>query len=151
MLGGLIFPMRTVLNSKKYQILALSVIPVAMLLIFGYGVLASKRANEVWDIVWYGYDHISTLINVVAIFILSLRYKSKALIGKLVSTIGKNSLGIYFVHIIIGDLLQPYFLRLHLSVTFLSSSVYAFCILLLSLFTVLMLKKLPFVKQLFTV
>jgi surface polysaccharide O-acyltransferase-like enzyme len=126
-------------------------IPLAMILLFLYGVIVSKRQNHVWDVVWNGYDSIFTLINVVSIYILSLQYKSKGIIGKGIKMIGENSLGIYFLHIIIGSILFPVFLETTFATTFLANIIFAFTVLAFSLLIVIGLKKTPIIKHLFLI
>lgn len=149
--GGLLFSVRSKLKAKKYFIFSALAIPVAMALLFLYGILESRKSNAIWDLVWYGYDTLFTLINVVSIFILCLGYRHKNSLGKAIALIGKNSLGIYLIHTIIGNILQPYYLLINFSATILSSIIFALIILLISLAAVLALKHVPIVKYLFLV
>ena len=104
-----------------------------------------------WDIVWNGYDTIFTLINVVALYVISVYYKSVGWIGSFIRIIGKNSLGIYFIHIIVGNILQPFYSQLECSTMFLTNIIYAFVILLCSLLFAIILKKIPIMKYLVSI
>jgi surface polysaccharide O-acyltransferase-like enzyme len=151
MLGGIMYNYRSILNTQKYKFIAIISIIISMFLLFLYGVIVSLRANAMWDIVWNGYDTIFTLINVVAIFIISMQYKSQGQIGQLINLIGQNSLGIYFVHIIIGNLLKPLYAQIELSAMLVLNIIYALVILFCSLFLVIGLKRIPIVKYLFSI
>jgi surface polysaccharide O-acyltransferase-like enzyme len=122
-----------------------------MSLLFLYGVIASKRQNSIWDIVYFGYDTIFALVLVVAIFVLSLKYQHKGIVGKVIHLTGENSLGIYFLHIIIGDFLKPIFAEIEFNETIVDNVIFALIILLSSLFLVLLFKKIPIIKRLFII
>lgn len=120
-------------------------------MLFGFGYIASTYQNKIWDNVWFGYDSIFTLVNVVAFFILSLNYTNVGKIGKLISLIGKNTLGIYLLHIIVGIIIGPYYTKIISSHNVLSDLVYSLFILILSLYLVLFLKKAPILKYHFSI
>nr|WP_210462527.1 hypothetical protein [Rufibacter roseolus] len=120
-------------------------------MLFSYGVMASVRQNSILDLVWSGYDTVFTLINVVAIFVLVLPYKHQGALGKVVTLVGKNSLGIYFIHIIIGSLLEPYYKPMAFSATLGMNVGYTMVILFSSLLAVWALRKIPVVRSLFIV
>ncbi|KAB1155864.1 acyltransferase [Flavobacterium luteum] len=151
LLGGLLFYHKDFINRKKYRLIAIITIPLSMLLLFLYGVIVSKKQNQIWNIVWYGYDTIFALILVAAIFVLSLKYQHKGIFGKGIHLIGENSLGIYFLHIIIGDFLKPFYSEIEFNQTIVVNIIFASIILLSSLFIVLLFKKIPIVKHLFII
>ncbi|MEX0884660.1 MAG: acyltransferase family protein [Cyclobacteriaceae bacterium] len=149
-LGGIIFANRHFLNHRKIRIFSSITLVVSMACLFLYGIIASLSQNKIWDVVWYGYDSIFTAVNVICIFILSLSYEHQGgQIGKAIALTGRNSLGIYLTHFIVGNFLDPYYLMFNSSPSFLSNMVYAFAILFLSLGVVVSLKQLPIVKYLF--
>jgi peptidoglycan/LPS O-acetylase OafA/YrhL len=150
-LGGLSFYNRAWLNTKKIKYFSVFAIAGSMLLLSCYGIIASKRQNEIWDIVWYGYDTIFTLINVVVLFVLTMNYRESGLWGKFIKTTGENSLGIYLVFILVGSFAFPYFLQFQFNSLIISNAVFAFIILIISLFIVLLLKKIPVLKYLFSI
>lgn len=151
MLGGILFCHREALNTQTFRRLAMVAAPVSLLLLFLYGVKLSLAQQEVWDIVWYGYDTVFTLTCVIALFILSLNYKHAGLLGKLIKITGENSLGIYFLHIIIGFFLQPVYAATAYSTTILGNALFAFVILLSSAVVSLALKRLPVARTLLLV
>lgn len=151
MLGGIIFKYRDYLNNKRFRYISICGIITSMILLSLYGIIVSHRQQEIWDIVWSGYDSVFTLLNVFFIFIISLNYKSKWKIGNLITSLGKNSLGIYFLHVIVGNLLKSIFFQMEICNELLANFIFAFVILFTSLFFTLLLKKVPVVKGLFSV
>jgi len=138
-------------NKRKLTIMATIAIPISMFCLFLYAIIESLRSKEMWDIVWYGYDTIFTLINVVAIYIISVRYKSVGWVGRFIRIVGENSLGIYFIHMFVGDILKPFYAQLECSTMFLTNIIYAFVILLCSLLLTIILKKIPIIKYLVSI
>jgi len=82
------------------KIIAVGIIIASCACLALYGVIKSREMNRIWDMVFSSYDSIFTIINVAAIYILSLGYKAKesSLISKFISLIGINTLGIYLIH-----------------------------------------------------
>lgn len=150
-LGGLFFKHKEKFDKKKWISITTSTIVISMIILTLYSVLMSKSNGEIYDIVWYGYDTIPTLCMVIALFILALRYKGNHKILKLINIVGENSLGIYFIHRILGSLLIKYFKKLPYCHDIVSNLLFALCILFTSLLSVLVLKKIPFVKKLFSI
>ncbi|MEX2513685.1 MAG: acyltransferase family protein [Cyclobacteriaceae bacterium] len=151
-LGGITFANRHFLIGKTFRIFSLLTLFFSMVLLFLYGVIASLSQKEIWDTVWYGYDTIFTAVNVICIFVLSLNYQHHGgMVGKAIALIGRNSLGIYLTHFIVGNFLDPYYLMLILSPSFLSNMAYAFVILFFSLGVVVLFKQLPIIKYLFKI
>lgn len=148
MLGGVLFYHREYLNKKVIRILSFIIIPVSMYLLYIYGYMISIKEGETWNSVWFGKDFLFTLLSVFAIFVLSLKYKHIGFWGKAIKTIGENSLGIYLIHIIIGEILFPHFVKLSLSSNIVINLVFVLVVLLLSLFIALGLKKIPYLKHL---
>jgi surface polysaccharide O-acyltransferase-like enzyme len=150
MLGGLLYRYRSFFNNRKWRQIAICALFVSLLVLSFYGVVDSIRKNKMWDNVWYGNDTFMTLINVVAIFILSINYHQKGIAGKIIHLIGKNTLGIYLIHILIGYLFLPLYRSFEISGNLLFNLAYALFLLLISLVAVLGLKKVPGVRYLFS-
>jgi surface polysaccharide O-acyltransferase-like enzyme len=150
-LGGILFYYKDILNTKKYRMLSFIAIPVSMIFLFTYGIIVSRKGNQIWDIVWNGYDSIFTVINVAAIYIISLKYKHKGIIGKGIKLVGENSLGIYLLHVIIGGILKPIYFSMAFSASVFANFLFALIILLSTLLLVVFLKKIPVIKYLFMI
>jgi surface polysaccharide O-acyltransferase-like enzyme len=149
--GGLFYKYKDFLNTKKIRMISIGILPLSMLLLFFYSVIVSMNTNRIMDIVWSNYDSISTQINVIAIFIIAMQYKSYGLLGKLIKIIGKNSLGIFLIHRIIGYPIMMLFDKITFSNLFFANAILTCFILLGSLAVVVLLKKTPVLKQLFII
>lgn len=148
MLGGVLFYHREYFNKKILRIVSVLIIPISMYLLYLYGYMISIKEGETWNSVWFGKDFLITLLSVVAIFVLSLKYKHIGFMGKAIKTIGENSLGIYLIHIIIGEILFPYFITMSISTGVLINLLFVLVVLLASLFIALGLKRIPYLKHL---
>lgn len=148
MVGGILFKNRNRLISTKLKILSIFMILLSIILWVSYGIFRSFQENKVYPITNTGYDSICALFFVISTFILCLNYKSQGILGDLISIIGKNSLGIYLIHIIIARLFFPIYnfplflgnIILNLLLTFFN--------LIICLFVCIILKRIPFVKKL---
>ena len=107
--GGLTYTLRDkIVNIKPYKRNLISIFGIIINCIFLFimGLLHSKLIkNEVWDIVWNGYDTIFTFLNVLFIYILCLNFKKDF---KIVRVISCNTLGIYFTHNLFISLIERY-------------------------------------------
>lgn len=150
--GGLLFKHQKLFRDKKWKILAVITLTTSMLALTMYGVIVSKNTHKLYDITWSGYNTIPTFLMVISIFIISLDYKSnETILSKLIIAIGKNSLGIYFTHVIWGSLLIRgiYYLPHPKSIP--SSLLLSISITLISYFSVLILKETPVLRKLFQI
>jgi surface polysaccharide O-acyltransferase-like enzyme len=150
-LGGLFFKHKEKFYEKKWVTVATATIIICMVLLTLYGVLMSKSNGEIYDIVWYGYDSIPTLCMVIALFILAIKYKGNFKILNLINIAGENSLGIYFTHMIWGNLFIKCFKKIPYSHNIATNILFALFILFISLLSVSLLKKIPVVKKLFVI
>jgi surface polysaccharide O-acyltransferase-like enzyme len=148
-LGGLFLKHKDKFYEKKWEGIAYATIAISIILLTLYGVLMTKCNGEMYDIIWNGFEMIPTLCMVIAIYVLSLRYKGKNKFSKLITLISKNSFGIYFVHWSWSFLLIKFIKEIPYSDNFIAALLYALFTLLLSLLTVLLLKKIPIAKKLF--
>lgn len=107
--GGLTYALRDkIVNIKPYKRNLISIFGIIIncIFLFAMGLLHSKLIkNEVWDIVWNGYDTIFTFLNVLFIYVLCLNFKKDF---KIVRVISCNTLGIYFTHNLFISLIERY-------------------------------------------
>ena len=150
-LGGLFIRHKEYFYEKKWVMISICSIFISMIALAAYGSLMTYNSDKIYDIVWNGYDTLPTLFITLSLFILSLRYKCKCKFLKLTNLIGINSLGIYFIHIIWGNLLIKYFKQLPYSNNIVTNLLFSIFILLMSLSSTLLLKKIPVVKKLFVI
>jgi fucose 4-O-acetylase-like acetyltransferase len=136
------------INNKMFL---LGIILLSMLFLAIYGIIMSKSNGEIFDTVFTGYATIFTLINVLVISCLSVNYKHSGLIGKIIKLIGSNTLGIYLIHVFIGSLLIMFYKTIEILTNIIINLLFALIILMFSLFTIIILKKLPLIKELFKI
>ena len=148
MLGGVVFHYSYLLNKRRIVIIALAAIPICMSLLYGYGSMMSFKDGKIWDIVWNGYDTVFTLTIVLSIYVLSMNYKAKAFYGKIIHSVGENTLGIYFIHALIGEGFKQTYFDMEFSHNFIVNALYILLILLLSLLLALVIKKIPILNYL---
>lgn len=148
-LGGILFQYKDKLY--KYKTIATIIIPLIMILSGLYGYMMSVANNAVYDTVWYGYNTLFTLILVVAIFILTLNYIHTGILGKFIRIVAENSLGIYFLHRIVGYFLLTGYLKFIFSTSLILNILFSMIILLLSTSICLLLKKIPYLKYVFSI
>lgn len=127
----------------------LIVILLSTLLLGIWGVFSSKLTGSLWDVVWNGYDTVFTLINVLAIYLLSEYYNGTGKIGRYIQMISKNTLGIYFTHEIFIHL----FVRMGVKLlpcanNYLFNVIYALLIMLMCLVITLFIKRIPILRGL---
>lgn len=137
-LGGILFNYREYLKSISFKLLSILLL-VSMFCITLYGILVSNHNHKIWDIVWNGLDSIFTVINLFILFVFSLHYKNKGVLGKIVKIISENTLGIYLIHWIIQEMIKPF--------VFTSSGwkviILAIGTICISTFIALIMKKIP--------
>jgi surface polysaccharide O-acyltransferase-like enzyme len=149
-LGGVLIRYREHLKSKKLRIVAICIIPVAIMLQWLYAIVVSNREKAVWDVVWNGHDTLFTLMIVLSLFVLLLPYKHRGVPGQIISLIGQNTLGIYFLHIIVAEIIRHFFFN-SLPPDFGSNALFALVVLAISLMITLGLKKIPGVRYLVSI
>ena len=100
-LGGIAYDLTERINNvpaRKRNIISVVCILLSCAGLFGTGVFYSEVSGSLFDVVWNGYDTVFALVNVVAVFVLSLNYRTDNIVIRNVSA---NTLGIYFIHPII--------------------------------------------------
>lgn len=126
------------------------------LLLCLWGVFLSRQMQDFWDVVWYDYDSIFTLINVIIIYLLSRSYhiptgggKCREYVGRYIRLVGSNTLGIYFMHMLFLQLGERWDLvHLPFMQNYFSLALYAFIVMNLCLIIALLMKKIPIVRKL---
>lgn len=148
-MGGIIFQ-KIEDNTQKVSNTKLILFPItSALILFLYGVIVSLNTRNLCDISWNGYDSIMTLIISISIVIICFKLEYKIKNTKLLTVIGSNTLGIYLLHGIVGRFLKPFFISLPISGNLIFNIIYIFIFMMITLGIVLILKKIPLVKELF--
>lgn len=139
-----------VIPKAKRNAGAALVILCSTVILFMIGVQLTKISgtrisDEIWDVVWKGYDTVPTLLNVLAIYVISLSCKKSSVIRY----ISCNTLGIYFIHVMLLQFFDTY-IRWDFPVidTFAGNIVFSVALLMTCLAIVTIIKKIPLVKEL---
>lgn len=111
-------------------------------LLFLYGILMSFSNNSMYDVVFSCYDTVMTLIMSFSLFVLfsKLNYSNEH-INNILAFIGKNTFGIYIIHVVFVKFLKPSFSASDYSNNIIANLVFALIILILSLLTTALFKK----------
>lgn len=125
---------------------------IGMFSLFLYGIIMSKLTSQIYDTIWNGYDTVMTLLICISIFCISFLIKDKIdRFSSVVVLIGENTLGIYFIHRIIGAIIKPYYLSLSFSTNIIINLLFGLVVMMLSLMVTLILKKVPIINRLFRI
>ncbi|MBQ9664708.1 MAG: acyltransferase [Oscillospiraceae bacterium] len=114
-------------------------------LLFATGILYTGMGDELWDVVWNGYDTVFTLCNVIFLFILSLNYSKDFWIIREISC---NTLGIFFTHETILRLTRSALRAVPALCNVPISVLYSFTVLCVCLAICLLLRRIPVLKRL---
>lgn len=148
-IGGIAYDILNTFKLLKRKWVCIVTILVSMFGLFVVGITLSRIKEQLWDVVWNGYDTLFTFINVVCIFSLCSYYRgTDNLLRKTVFTISSNTLGIYFIHVLFNQLLKPHVVKISFMSNIPGNMLYTVIILIVSLGTVLIIRKIPVLKRL---
>lgn len=119
---------------------AMTAIVAGMSVTYLVGKFYSSLFFDAWDFVWYGYDLLPVLVNTVALYVLAVRFGAN---NKIITIVGSNTLGIFFIHNIIIRLTHRYVILLPLFCTFIGNLIYASMVVVVCTLISLILKKVP--------
>lgn len=149
MIGGLFFKFK---NYRIKKSVVLIVLVISMLISLSYGIMMSNASNEIYDVVWSGYDVIPTiLITCSLLFLFNTIKYNNGIFHKIIMVIGRNSLGIYLLHNIVILTTKGPFMALWGQSNFLIRYTYVFVVLFLSLIINIILKKIPILNNVITI
>lgn len=143
MLGGYIYELKEKFDEKKVTVkwILYAIIAWIIGIIFAY--LMSK-ANKTLYANNFCYSAINMLIFLIAWFAITYRYTNKnRFYNKIIEKIGENSLGIYFLHILVIKVLNLVLTENLLIYRILK----VICTLIISLSITVILKKIPIIKN----
>lgn len=108
-LGGVVYEKRNIFENKKNITIAviLGILSWIIAIIYGYAI--SKLLNKTYND-GYNYNQIFLMITVIGLYALSTLYKNKNnnFINRFITSIGKNTMGIYLIHSIILEITKKY-------------------------------------------
>lgn len=109
--GGMIYKYRKEIFKKQKRVKIMLSLAGCSFILMLYGLWYMKRIGEYFNIVWNSYPCIALFIGSV-ILVNELMNKNLVLPEKilgLLTRLSKNSMGIYFVHLLIGTLLKSFY------------------------------------------
>lgn len=148
MLGGYVFENKNKLkfrvNNKKTIVIVILGL-VAWLLSIIYGIYVSNIQNKmIGDS--FNYSTVFLCITILALYCLTSNYQNTGnIINKVIESIGKNSLGIYLVHMLVIRILKTIQFPQYIFIQRLGFTVLVFSV---SYIIVILIKKIPFVNKL---
>ena len=152
MAGGLFLNYKDKLKTPFFRTLSIFGILLATLCTTLYGAWYSRKTGVVYDSVFMEYGSIFSFIGALGVATLALAYKgAQNTAGKLIQTIGVNSLSIYFLHIPLLDPIRSLARAVSLPGGMLGNLFVAIITLFFSLGLCLLLKKIPVVRELFKI
>lgn len=147
MLGGYIFEHRNKLkfNVNDKKIIAIIILGVlAWLLAITYGIYIShiqrKMINDTFN-----YSTIFLCITILGVYCLTSNYQNTGnLINRIIESIGKNSLGIYLVHMLVIRALKSIQFQQNL---FIQRFGFLLLVFIISYIIVVLVKKIPYINK----
>lgn len=146
-IGGLTFNILGKINAipnKVKNSISILGLTISSFCLWGIGMKFSIISETTWDVVWNGYDTIFTLLNVYFIFILCLSFKKN---NYFFSKVSSNTLGIYFIHLLIIEITKPYIIDNPSLCNFPINLFFSFLVLCISLLISILLKRIPLLKK----
>lgn len=151
-IGGILANKISQNNITVKKSILISVCIVSQTITFLYGCLMTYHFNKYYDVVWNGLDTVMTLLIATSIFILFSQFNYKfSKVNSIIALIGDNTLGIYLIHCIFIGTLDPLFKDSSWANNLLANIMFTLLILLLSLSTNLLIKRIKFVSSLLRV
>lgn len=113
------------INNRRIKISSIKLILIYLLgaiMLFANGYIESISTNTNYDIIFGGYSTIANILMAVSIFIIiyRIKYNKDSLISKVINTVGDNTLGIYYLHWLIG---YTVLIRLYKDIYFTKSGI----------------------------
>lgn len=150
MIGGLATACSGKYNLRTTLFIAMTAMVVSTVALALIGVAISQNSSKIYDTVWNGYASIFTLINVVSLYYITKRASLPSGVAKIVNVVGSNTLGIYFIHVLLLSALNTFLMPPSETLGFVSNGLLALLILVASIGLCLSLKRIPGVKLLFS-
>lgn len=140
MLGGYIFEYKDLLKKHSVKIYIVSIIGFIIAVI--YGIVISKMQHSFYS--WnFLYNSIFLIPIIVSIFTACFNFKNKNIFTKCLCMIGKKSMGIYLLHIILTNILGKFIFFDSLHETF----IFSFLILIACFFLTILIDKIPYLNK----
>lgn len=144
MLGGYLFEYKEELKRYFNKKKIIMVLAINTLLIFIIPYTISKKTN-IYVGNNFNYSTLFLFVHIIMLFIITEKYNDKKnIICRIIKSISQNSLGIYFIHIIVTRILGQYikFKSIGLSI------IYSIFIMIISWIISAIIKKIPYIRKL---
>ncbi len=144
--GGICYQYKTriiAISPTKRNLLAIFILLTNSVFLYLTGVMYSHLNSKMYDVVWDGYDTIFTFLNVISIYVLCLNLNRSF---KWIQIISINTLGIYLIHGFYIYYMRPILKAIGFSGSFLHTLVFAFFVLVASLMTAILMRRIRFLK-----
>ncbi len=133
LMGGILFKSIAEKRFNFHYSLPIVLFFIFQLALFLYGIFMTKLNNAYYDVVWGGYDTVMTLVMTISIFLLLSKFNYKnTKTNRIISYVGKNTFGIYLLHVIFITLFWPLLQSSIYSNTFIANIAYVIVVMMFS-------------------
>lgn len=145
-IGGIVFEKKNIFENKKNVFYAVMLGLISWIIAIAFGYTMSKLNNKTYT-ENFNYNQIYLIITIIGLYALSTLYinKNNNLLNRFITSVGKNTMGIYLIHCIILEILKKYINIWNAS--FFQRFVISFDILIISWLISIMIMKIPKVNK----
>lgn len=141
-LGGIVFEKKNIFENKRnvFYIVMLGLLSWIIAIAFGYTM--SKLNNKTYT-ENFNYNQIYLVVTIIGLYALSTLYinKNNNILNRFITSVGKNTMGIYLIHCILLEILKKYINIWNAS--FFQRLVISFDILIISWLISIIIAKIP--------
>lgn len=145
-IGGIVFEKKNIFENKKNVFYAVMLGLISWIIAIAFGYTMSKLNNKTYT-ENFNYNQIYLIITIIGLYALSTLYinKNNNLLNRFITSVGKNTMGIYLIHCIILEILKKYINIWNAS--FFQRLVISFDVLIISWLISIMIMKIPKVNK----
>lgn len=145
-IGGIVFEKKNIFENKKNVFYAVMLGLISWIIAIAFGYTMSKLNNKTYT-ENFNYNQIYLIITIIGLYALSTLYinKNNNLLNRFITSVGKNTMGIYLIHCIILEILKKYINIWNAS--FFQRFVISFDVLIISWLISIMIMKIPKVNK----
>lgn len=148
--GGMIYQYKAEIMDKLRKIKLVPCILVMSAILMLYGLWYMTKTEGYYNIVWSGYPSITLFVGAVMIFcgMIDRKIRIPNRLLNVIVKISKDSMGIYFMHLLIGTLLKPFYLSMDGSERLLMGVLFSLVVFLLSVVACEVIERIPILNNL---
>lgn len=145
-IGGIVFEKKNIFENKKNVFYAVMLGLISWIIAIAFGYTMSKLNNKTYT-ENFNYNQIYLIITIIGLYALSTLYinKNNNLLNRFITSVGKNTMGIYLIHCIILEILKKYINIWNAS--FFQRLVISFDVLIISWLISIMIMKIPKINK----